>query len=120
MWEIEFYTKRNGKCPTQEFLDQELSPSTDLPFVINDLSRLEEHGNNLHRPMADYLGDDIYELRTRTMSGQIRLLNFFYHRNKIVISHGIKKEAKVPSSEIKKAVEYRKDYITQQEEKRRK
>jgi phage-related protein len=80
MWDVEFYKNQDGECPTQEFLD-ELSPSIDLPFVMNDLGRLEEFGNQLRRPQADYLERDIYELRTETASGQIRLLYFFFYHN---------------------------------------
>lgn len=114
MWEVEFYETENGKCPAQEFLDQ-LSKSTDLPRVINDLERLEEFGNLLHRPQADYLERNIYELRTETPSGQIRLLYFFFYQEKIIISHGLRKKQKVPSKEIDRAVANRTDYFTRHE-----
>lgn len=110
MWDIEFYRATDGNCPTEEFLDG-LSKSTDLPFVWNDLNRLEEFGNELRRPQADYLERDIYELRTETPSGQIRLLYFFFFREKIVISHGIRKKQKVPKNEIDRAVANRNDYF---------
>lgn len=116
MWDVEFYKNQDGECPTQEFLD-ELSPSIDLPFVMNDLGRLEEFGNQLRRPQADYLERDIYELRTETASGQIRLLYFFFYQEKIIISHGIRKKQKVPKGQIDRAVANRKDYFDRHERK---
>ena len=116
MWDVEFYKNQDGECPTQEFLD-ELSPSIDLPFVMNDLGRLEEFGNQLRRPQADYLERDIYELRTETASGQIRLLYFFFYQEKIIISHGIRKKQKVPKGQIDRVVANRKDYFDRHERK---
>lgn len=116
MWEVEFYEKIDGKCPTQDFLDG-LSPSIDLPFVMNALERLRAFGNALRRPQVDYLGRDIYELRTQTSSGQIRLLYFFFYQERIVISHGIRKKQKVPVKEIDRAVANQKDYFERHERK---
>ncbi len=116
MWEVEFYETKDGECPTQLFLDG-LSPSIDLPFVMNDLARLEAFGNQLRRPQADYLERGIYELRTETASGQIRLLYFFFYQEKIVISHGIRKKQKVPPNQIDRAVANRKDYFLRHERK---
>lgn len=116
MWEVEFYTKENGECPAQEFLDG-LSPSVDLPFVMNDLRRLEAFGFQLRRPQADYLERDIYEPRTETASGQIRLLYFFFYQEKIIISHGFHKKQKVPRGQIDRAVANRKDYFERHERK---
>ena len=110
MWEIEYYEKPNGRCPVQDFLD-DLSVKDELPFVLRKIDLLGEHGYRWKRPHADYLRDDIFELRTKTRSGNIRILYFFFLRDKIVLTHGFKKKAgKVPDTEIDKAMEYRKDY----------
>ncbi len=110
MWEIEYYERPNGRCPVQDFLN-DLSVKDELPFVLRKIDLMAEYGYRLKRPHADYLRDDIYELRTKTRSGNIRLLYFFFLREKIVLTHGFPKKAgKVSDAEIDKAIEYRKDY----------
>lgn len=44
------------------------------------LGRLEELGHELRRPEADYLRDDIHELRVRFQSVNYRMLYFFRGR----------------------------------------
>ena len=109
-WEAEFYTKRNGRCPIQEFLDR--IPSSDWPYIRFKLELLQEHGPNLDRPHAAYLRDGIWELRPRVKKVRYRLFYFFHNTRQIIITHGIKKKTKkVPPSEIDKAVRYRADYL---------
>ena len=69
------------------------------------LGPFRELGHELRRPEADYLRDDIYELRIAYRSVQYRLLYFFYRRNTAVISHGIVKGQRVPPAEIDLAVQ---------------
>ena len=113
MWEIEFYVKPNGRCPAREFLNS-LSVHDDVPFVDRMFSLLAEYGHELRRPYVDFLQEDIWELRVKTRRGQIRFLYLYFMDKRIVITHGIiKKASKVPVSEIKKAIEYRSDYLSQ-------
>jgi phage-related protein len=61
---------------------------------------LEEHGYELRRPQADYLRDDIYELRVKRQGVNYRIL-YFFHKSRAIISHGFVKQAgKVPDQEI--------------------
>ncbi len=109
-WKIEFYTKRNGRCLLDKFLNS-LSPR-DRVLVNNAIKRLEEHGLDLSRPYVGYLRDHIRELRVRTHHGHYRLLHFIFDGNKFIMLQGItKKTKKVPNSEIEKAIEYRNDYL---------
>jgi phage-related protein len=112
MWEIEFFEKENGHCPVEEFLDG-LSPKKDLPYIDNAMNQLEELGYKLRRPQAAPLQDGIYELRVKTINGKFRFLYFFYDRNKIIITHGIKKKTgSVPQPELDHALEYRSIYYS--------
>lgn len=80
-----------------------LLPKTRAKCIVK-IERLRELGYELRRPEADYLRDDIYELRILYRSVQYRLLYFFYRRNTVVISHGIVKEQRVPPTEIDLAI----------------
>jgi phage-related protein len=114
MWEIEFYESPTKECPTDEFL-RSLHKKDELPYVNRKIDLLRELGNNLQRPHADYLENGIYELRIHVRHKQFRLLYFYFYQEKIIISHGIRKEAKVESSEIKKAIIHKNDYISRHE-----
>lgn len=109
-WIIEFYKKSNNRCPTEEFLNDLLK--AEILFVERAINRLSEFGNNLRRPHTDYLRDDIYELRVRTNQSQVRMFYFFFDGVKIIITHGYKKKTSVvKDNEIKRAIEFRKDYL---------
>jgi phage-related protein len=117
-WEIEFFVKDNGRCPTKEFLDG-LNKRTELPYINNAIKQLSELGYQLGRPHAAPLEQDIYELRVKIIKVNYRLLYFFFDKNKIIITHGIKKKTKeVPPKEITKAVECRSIYISRKENQR--
>jgi phage-related protein len=116
MWEVEFYTLPSGACPTQEFLDG-LNKKDELPYVIREIDLLREFGNQLRRPHADILDDGIYELRIPIKHKQYRLLYFYFYRGKIIISHGLRKEAKVKTADIEKAKKHKADYFARHERK---
>jgi phage-related protein len=68
------------------------------------ITRLALLGHELRRPEADYLRDDIYELRIRWGSVNYRLLYFFHGRTIAVVAHGLTKESAVPATDIKHAI----------------
>jgi phage-related protein len=110
MWNLEFFVKDNGRCPTADFMD-ELSPKNDWPKIRNRFGQLAEHGYKLDRPLAAYLEDDIWELRAETNNGQFRFFYFFFDGQTIIITHGVKKKTqKVKPADIKRAQEYRSIY----------
>src|SRR4051812_44479265 len=57
---------------------------------------LSQFGHELRRPAADFLQDDIYELRARQGHVQYRILYFFHGRNVAVLSHNLTKEDSIP------------------------
>ena len=68
------------------------------------IARLALLGHELRRPEADYLRDDIYELRIRLGSVNYRLLYFLHGRTVSVVAHGLTKESAVPTSDLKQAI----------------
>ncbi len=72
------------------------------------VEHLEQNGNELRRPQADFLRDGIYELRVKRGNINYRALYFFSGANEATISHGITKIARVPLNEIEVAVERKK------------
>ena len=68
------------------------------------LARLAEMGHELRRPEADYLRDEIYELRSRLGTVNYRVLYFFHGRKVAIVSQGLTKEAEVPSRDIDVAI----------------
>ena len=117
MWIIEYYEAPNGSCPTKEFLDG-LDKKKELPQAIRLINLLAEFGPQLPRPYADILEKGIYELRIRVRRMQYRILYFYFYQDKIILSHGLRKEKKVPTAEIKRAQEHKVAYFSNHERKK--
>lgn len=104
--EIYLYRSSRGEVPFQDWLDEleETEPRAYEKCLERVLS-LARDGNQLRRPVADYLRDGIYELRARVGNVHYRPLYFFCGKGKAVISHGTNKTAaKVDSNEIEIAI----------------
>ena len=109
MFEVEFYTLPNGKKPVKEFLDG-LEPKMRAKALYG-LSVLEEYGNALREPYSKPIGDGLFELRIKFASDITRIFYFFIVGNKIILTNGfVKKTAKTPPGEIKRAKDYKDDY----------
>jgi len=104
--QVVFYQEQDGSVPVLDWLDG-LTDKAQAKCTAK-IERLAEMGNELRRPEADYLRDDIYELRIGLQGINYRILYFFHGRTVAVLSHGIRKERRVPPKEIELAVE-RKD-----------
>ena len=59
---------------------------------------------------ADFLRDGIYELRPSYAGVHYRILYFFAGKDAVVISHGLTKEAAVPTADIERAIVRRKKF----------
>ena len=83
-------------------------PGLAFPRPASERRRIDaagrELGHELRRPEADYLRDDIYELRVRLEEVNYRMLYCFHGRTAAVVSHGIVKQKKVPAKEIDLAI----------------
>jgi phage-related protein len=96
--EVVLYCEANGEVPLRDWLDRLPAKVRDKCYVA--LERLEELGNELRRPVADYLQDGVYELRVHFRSLNYRMLYFFAGHHIVVVSHGLMKERRVPPKEI--------------------
>jgi phage-related protein len=111
--EVLIFAEENGRSPFLQWLDMQPPKVQDKCIVL--VERLEELGHELRRPQADYLRDDIYELRVNRQGINYRVLYFFY-KNKATISHGfVKKKGKVPEKEIDIAIKNRIKFLANQE-----
>ena len=108
-FEVIFYEKENGDCPTEEFMN-----SLDIKMrakMIGLLELLEEKGMQLREPYSKMIEDGIFEIRCKVGSNISRVLYFFYFEGKIILTNGfIKKTQKTPTEEIKLAKKYRADF----------
>jgi phage-related protein len=78
---IFYYVDIKGRSPVAEALAG--LGMTDRQKTAAYISLLEEHGEGLRRPTADYIGDKLYELRPR----KVRVLYFFLSKDVAVITH---------------------------------
>ena len=102
---IVFYQAQPGDSPVLDWL-KEINASNPKAYdkCRAAIARLALLGHELRRPEADYLRDDIYELRIRSGSVNYRLLYFFHGRTVSVVAHGLTKEAAVPAASINQAI----------------
>ena len=116
---VEFYETLKGEKPCLEFLNTLEVKLRAKAF--RDMALLEEKGTELRLPYSEHLDDGIFELRTKQGRNIIRNLYFFFVGNKIIVTHGFRKKTqKVPSGEIERAKEYRKDYLARNSQKEEK
>ncbi len=107
--QVVFYKEDDGAVIMSEWLSQQSDVGRDR--CIDRLKRLRSQGHELRRPIAAPLRDGIYELRARENKVRLRILFFFYGRERAVVTHGLKKETGgVPSIEIDRALLRKKKY----------
>lgn len=100
---VVFYREDDGSVPTLEWLSG--LPAKVRDKCIEKIERLRELGHELLPPESDYLGNEIYELRTRFGQVRYRMLYFFHGTAQAVISHGfLKKTQKTPQKQIQEAM----------------
>ena len=83
---VVYYPDARGQMPVLDFLrtldrDERQKASAYLSY-------LEEQGEGLRRPIAEYLGEKLYELRPK----QIRILYAFVGTEYAVILHAFRKK----------------------------
>ena len=103
------FREDDGTVPLVEWLSRQQAKVIAKCRVR--LGRLAELGHELRRPEADFLRDDIYELRLGMRGQNYRMLYFFHGRDAVVLSHGLTKEAAVPAREIDLAIRRREKFL---------
>ena len=105
---VVFYKDREGNVPVLNWLDG-LPPKIQDKCVVK-IERLRELGHELRRPEADLLREGIYELRVGRQGTNYRILYFFHRQVAAVLSHGVIKEREVPTKDIEKALERKRQF----------
>jgi len=102
------FQDEDGRAPFLEWFDQ-LPPKAQDKCRVR-LERLAQLGHELRRPEADYLRDQIYELRIGLQGINYRILYFFHRNLAAVLSHGLVKERAVPPAEIDLAIKRKRKF----------
>jgi len=106
--QVVIFAAEDGSSPLLGWMDALQTKARDKCLVR--IERLAELGHELRRPEADYLRDDIYELRVRHGNAQHRIL-YFFQESRAVLSHGCTKEDVVPPAEIERTIANRSRFI---------
>ena len=114
-WEIYYYKNKKGDEPVREFIESHRLK--DQVKIFDWIARLEELGPNAMRPLVDYLGDKIYELRIKLSDTETRILYFYMFKDCIILADSWNKKKEASSkTEYKKHIEIAmnclKDYET--------
>ena len=83
-FEVNFFKKEDGSCPTKEFLD-----SLDRKMrakMLKSLELLEVYGNQLREPYSKSLEDGIFEVRAKQGTDITRILYFFVVGQQIILT----------------------------------
>ncbi len=98
---IVFYQETNGACPVLDSLDA--ASARVRRHALARMQLLAARGHTLRRPHADYLGEDLYELRWHTGRVQYRILYGFHGREAVVLLHLLTKEDIIPRADFARA-----------------
>jgi len=103
---VVYYVDEKGRSPVLEDI-RALTPKEQQKFFAY-ISLLEEQGEELRRPIADYVGDKLYELRPKAH----RVLYFFLLRDHAVIVHVFRKRTdRLPEAEKRIALNRMVDFL---------
>ena len=109
-WIVENYKKEDGNEPVEDFLDS--LNTKDEVKMLRCIQLLEEFGIKIPKPHFDYLGDGLYELRSKVSTNINRIIYFHYENGRFILLHGFtKKTQTTPVREIARAKAYRDDFL---------
>ena len=103
---VVYYVDARGRSPILEDLQRLTQDEQQKIFAY--VSLLRERGEELRRPMADYVGDKLYELRPKAH----RALYFFILKDYAVIVHLFRKKTdRLPDVEKRVALSRMADFL---------
>ena len=103
---VEWFYDNNGKSIAYDFFMESSENIQDKLFIL--IKRIAEFGKISDKTKFRNEGDGIYAFKPQPD----RYLSFFTDKKKIIITNGFKKKTdKLPKSEKKTAMDYRKDYL---------
>ena len=119
MYEVIFYSDRNGRSEIVEWLDElKITSAKNKNNRVNwektlaYIGVLERYGTGIGEPYVKHICEDIWELRPL----RNRILFFCWKDNKfILLNHFVKKTQKTPQREIEKALRRKEDYLEREE-----
>ena len=104
--EVRVFRTASGEIPLISWLRHTKASEPDAyKKCLQRILLLEENGNALRRPHADYLRDGVYELRCRLGKVHYRILYGFTGKCIATLTSGFTKEGEVPDKEIDLAIE---------------
>ncbi len=103
---VVYYVDAQGRSPVLE--DLQVLTRQEQQKIVAYISLLEEQGEELRRPIADYVGDKLYELRPKAH----RVLYFFLLKDSAVIVHLFRKRTDhLPEAEKRIALSRMRDFL---------
>lgn len=110
MHRLEFYRTTRGDEPALDYIRAQVKAHKAKIGLA--LEYLKELGHLARRPMVEYLGNSVYELRVPADRHQHRILYFFHERTVVVVTSAfLKNEGKVPPEELAHASRRRAEWI---------
>ena len=105
--QVVYYLDEKGGNPVWEFISA--LPPDERQKCFEYIAYLEEMGEQVRRPVGDYLGGKLYELRPK----QTRIIYFFMLKDYAVLVHAFRKKTNaVPDREIRMAFRNMEDFIS--------
>lgn len=110
-YRIIFYTNSlTGEKPVLKFIDA-LNPSAQAK-IHKYINYLKHSNGYLDEPYSRHIFGSIRELRVDFSNIRHRIFYFTFVGKKIIFLHGfVKKTAKTPTNELRKAIQYYQDII---------
>ncbi len=107
--EVHLFKDDKGVVPVQRWLDELEQREPDAyAGCLDAILQLSLNGYELRRPACDFLRNGIYELRIKKKKVHYRILYFFYDRNCIALTDGIRgKKGAVDPDRIDMAIAHR-------------
>ena len=107
---VRYYVNEKGSNPVWDFITS--LPKHERDKCFEYIAYLEAVGEGLRRPIGDYLGQKLYELRPK----QTRVIYFFLLKDYAVLVHAFRKKTnQISEGDFKLAAKRMNDFILRYE-----